>query len=149
MMLLIPHKEAINNGFCWGSFESTIDEETRIRLNKGIRVVLTENDAQKLWRFPDPTHKGIVLCPDENRLKYIAVAMNSHKEDLDKEIAYRKFISSGEPTNFDKQGRIALTSACIEHSQFKSGDSVIILGTGLWYELWHLDEWLRQIQQCK
>ena len=144
--MLFPIDDNIfKNGFCWGRFEARVDEASRLRLNKGIITILKENKVRQLWRFLDPLRKGLILCPPQNRQRYIEIAITHFPPKEDNEVSYRKYISTGEPTAFDKQGRISFTAACIEYSKIKPGDQIILLGIGPWYELWSFEEWLARI----
>lgn len=143
-MNILSDKNIIEDGFCWGRFEVTLDAALRIRLSKGIQTVLSKNKVNHLWQFPDPAREGLILCPPLNRKQYIETAM-SHFTEENREAAYREYICTGEPATIDKQGRISFTSACIEHSRIKPGQSVFLLGVGMWYELWDYDQWLKDV----
>ena len=137
-----------NKNFCWGRFETTVDDASRIRLNKGIVTALKAQKVQQLWRFPNPTSTGLIICPPQNKLTYVRAAKANFPKEIDAEVAYRKYICPGEPAPFDEQGRLSLTAACLEHSKIKSGHQIMILGIGQWYELWRWDDWLRNVHQA-
>jgi DNA-binding transcriptional regulator/RsmH inhibitor MraZ len=146
-MYFLSSDENISHGFCWGRYETAIDTESRIRLNKGIVLVLKEQKVTQLWRFPDPTGIRLILCPPENRLTYVKTAKENFPKSEKLEVAFRKYISPGEPATFDGQGRLILTSACIEHLKIDKNRQMLILGVGLWYEVWHYDRWIRDIHR--
>ena len=135
-------------GICVGKFDVTIDAEIRIRLSKSIVTELTKNNINSLWRFPALNFKGLILCPSKNKSLYVESAMQymlsqNMKRSLENMI--RSYIAPGHPVEFDKQGRISVTQSCIEISGVTSGNTMTILGTGLWYEVWHHDELIKEL----
>ena len=146
-MLCLPSDEQAYQGFCWGTFETTVDTASRIRLNKGVTTVLKANKVRQLWRFPDPTGPRLIFCPPNNKLIYIKAVQKTLGLTEKDAAAWRKFISPGEPAPFDKQGRLALTAACVEHTKIQPGDQVVLVGAGLWYEVWQFDQWVELVRR--
>jgi DNA-binding transcriptional regulator/RsmH inhibitor MraZ len=144
-MLYIPEKKVVSDGFCWGKYESKIDEESRIRLNKRIVDILRKQKVHQLWCFADPSRDGIVLSPPSSRDVYMDLVFKSYTDEQDRLQAYRKYICTGELIGFDNQGRFSLTSASIEHFKIKIGEQIVLLGTGLWFEVWKSDDWYTNI----
>jgi len=45
----------VENGFCCGQYDVTVDDGPRIRLPRFVVRTLKQNKVAKLWRFTDPT----------------------------------------------------------------------------------------------
>ena len=139
----------LEDGFCLGEFDVTIDNETRVKLSKPILNTLKDHCVDNLWLFPSSYFKGLILCPPENVRLYKKSALESLRtsqgDDCIENI-FRKFISPCKSANVGTQGRISLNRACITLAEFEPGDSVTILGFGCWYEVWHENDYLEHIQ---
>lgn len=131
-----------NSGdFCFGRFDSSIDEVSRLRLNCGIIRQLSENDVAKLWIFPSPAVKAVILCPEQNRQRYMEYAQTQLPKVLDPEMARRIYIYANRIGKWDRQGRLYLSSAIMKCKGLKIFSEVILLGVGGWYELWDSKDW--------
>ncbi len=131
--------------FCWGRFEVQLDESYRIRLNKAIVQNLKSQKVTQLWLYPGLTNKNIILCPPANQKAYRGKTENGISEDQNYDILFRKYIATGQLKSFDTQGRITLTQDCTECLSSKQQTSLVILGMGLWYEVWLFDNWADEI----
>ena len=132
----------IEAGFCWGEYEVTLDTGPRIRLPRSVVKVLKDHEVCRLWRYPDPTGPRIIICPEQSRLTYMKLAEQHLPASMESGEAYRKYICTGEVVLFRDHGRISITAVCNKHMDVVAGQQVVIVGTGLWYEVWKQDEWL-------
>ena len=143
MLSWIPGNQDLEKSFCWGERDTIIVGASRIMLPKAIYEILKSKNVTELWRSPALPFKGIVLCPPQNEKLYRKMFMkylqNMENEEK-KEIVYREYMSPGSKARLDKQRRITLTQACITRSKFMKGNSITILGMGMWYEVWHHDD---------
>ena len=143
MRTRIDHK-MLEQGYCWGEYEVTVDTGPRIRLNSAIVKVLEEHAVQELWRYPDPTGPRMILCPGQHRSTYMKAAQQNFPSSLEPEDAYRRFICVGKPVRIHSRGKVSITTACKKHCGIKEGEQAVILGVGLWYEVWRWDDWASQ-----
>lgn len=132
------------DGFYWGQYEVSVDTGPRVRLNKPIVDMLKKRKVRQLWEYPDPSGPRIILCPPHHQLTYIELAKQHLSQSPDFEKAVRKFIFAGTLVSIDNQGRILITRACRKHLKIEATDSMVIIGTGLWYELWREDDWAKE-----
>jgi DNA-binding transcriptional regulator/RsmH inhibitor MraZ len=130
------------DGFYWGIHEVTVDEGPRIRLPAAIVRTLSEHRVRELWLYPDPAGPGLIICPDPSRAQYIKLAKRHLPSSMKPADAYRKFICTGERVELRDHGRLSLTTAFHPRLRVARGEQVVILGTGLWYEVWRQDDWL-------
>ena len=140
------------DGFCWGDEDTTIDEESRIRLCKTISETLITNNITELWRFPAFTFRGIILCPPQNVKLYRETVINYFQsiENPDNwEIAYRKYISPGSLKKIGSQGRITLSQTCRTLSEISPSNFMAIIGVGSWYEVWHYDDYQNEMAKAE
>ena len=56
--------------------------------------------------------------------------------------ANREFLCSGRQITLSDHGRISVASFGPTGFQAGAGDTVVVVGTGLWYELWQQEDWL-------
>jgi DNA-binding transcriptional regulator/RsmH inhibitor MraZ len=125
----------------WGSYESTLDGASRLRLNRDIVCVLYEHGIQCLWIYSSPAIPAIILCPDQAREEYIEQAKAAFPKDMELTIAHRKYLCACRSGKYDKQGRIYIPSFGLEHAGIKKEGSVVIIGMGQWFEVWEFDTW--------
>jgi DNA-binding transcriptional regulator/RsmH inhibitor MraZ len=136
--------DIFRNGYCWGLDEITVDRGPRIRLPTAVVRTLAEHKVVKLWLYPDPTSPGLILCPDPSREQYIKLAKSHLPSSMKPADAYRNFICAGESVDFRKHGRLSITVTFNQRLTVAQGEQVVLLGTGLWYELRRRDDWLTQ-----
>lgn len=143
-LFMLPLILENQGGFCWTREYFTIGEPRRIYLPAVIRKELEENNVIKLWRFNAFGFKGIVLCPYQSKLLYEQRINNNLKDKKDEELYRRDMRRYYYPdgwTHTDAQGRILLTEALIKHANIKYDNEMIIIGTGMWYEIWHVEDY--------
>ena len=143
-MLLPLNDDIIKKGFCWGEYEVTVDTGPRIRLNRPIIRGFKGHKVKKIWRYLDPTGPRMIICPAQHREIYIKAAMQNFPSVMGVEEAYRKFICTGEPVLLKDHGRISITEIFNQHIKITSGQQVVILGVGLWYEVWKRNDRMRK-----
>lgn len=138
-MLPLIDDDILKTGFCWGQYQLRIDDTCRLRLCKEIVTLLAEHKMSRLWRYPDPESERFVLCPTEQRQKFIDIASYRLKDAPDAESRFR-LLSSGTDAAIDCQGRIRIQKACLERAHIEPPQQVIVLGVGFWYEVtaWRL-----------
>jgi DNA-binding transcriptional regulator/RsmH inhibitor MraZ len=135
--------ETDNGDFCFGEFESRIDEASRLRLTRRIIRQVEGNGIFGLWIFPSPLVKAVVLCPGQTRQRYIDYAQPHFPKEMDPEMAYRKFICTSRIGQWDCQGRLYIPSSTLGSVGLKLYSAVVILGIGPWYEIWDYNTWLK------
>jgi DNA-binding transcriptional regulator/RsmH inhibitor MraZ len=128
-------------GYCVGEYEITVDVGPRVRLPRAVLRVLKEHKVRQLWRFPDPSGPRMILCPAQDRLTYIEVAKQNFPASMEAAEAYRKYICTGRPMPLSNSGNLSITSAYNRYLKITAGQRVVLVGVGLWYELWHEDDW--------
>ncbi len=141
--MLLPNSKKTLKGFCTECFSTKIDDESRLRFSKEAIKILKAHNIEQLWRFPDITHEGIILCPEQS-LKLYTQTVEQHlsKDDNDN---YLKYIIST-PTKFDSKNRISLTSACKKYAKIEPGTEIVIVGAHVWYGIWHSEVWDKLMQ---
>jgi MraZ protein len=122
-----------------GEFEHTIDEKNRLTLPA---------------RFRESFPEGLVVTRGMDGCLY-AYARSDWERLVDTQLAslnplsrddrmiQRYFFSAATETSPDKQGRIMLPSALIEHA--KLGREVVVAGVHDHLEIWDRDTWRQQI----
>lgn len=140
-MLLSLDDDIVRDGFCWGLYEITADKGPRIRLPATVIRVLQEHKVTQLCLFPDPTAPRLIICPEQNRRTYIKAVKQNLPASIESDEGYRKFICAGEAIPFRGHGRISIAAKFNREFKVVAGHQVVILGTGLWYELWRQDDW--------
>jgi MraZ protein len=122
-----------------GEFEHTIDEKNRLTLPA---------------RFRESFPEGIVVTRGMDGCLY-AYARSDWERLVDTQLAslnplsrddrmiQRYFFSAATETSPDKQGRIMLPSALIEHARL--GREVVVAGVHDHLEIWDRDTWRQQI----
>lgn len=138
-----PNDILFKEGYCIGIYESTLDQGPRLRLPRAILKVLQEHNVLQIWRFPDLSGPRMILCPDEHRGSYIESVTQMLSTLADPDMAYRRFLSAGMPVMMNNHGRIPITAVISNHMKVTPDDSVVIVGLGLWYEVWKFDDWLK------
>jgi len=139
-MLLPLNDRIFKNGFRWGEYEVTVDIGPRIRLPRPVVKVLKDQKVRRLWRYPDPTGPRVIICPEQSRLTYVKLAKQHLPASMESGEAYRKYICAGEVVLFRDHGRISITTVCNKHMVMIAGQPVVIVGTGLWYEVRKQDD---------
>ena len=141
--MFLPINDAIvTDGFCWGLYEATVDAGPRIRLPRAIIRILKQRKVEQLWLYPDPTGPRLIICPGQSRPAYMEAAQENLPKSLEPGEAYRKFICAGECIAFRDHGRVSITAQFNREFKAEAGEQVVIVGVGLWYELWRQDDWL-------
>jgi DNA-binding transcriptional regulator/RsmH inhibitor MraZ len=133
--------DAFQKGFCWGLDEITVDQGPRIRLPAAVVRTLAQHKVKGLWLYPDPTGPGLIICPDPSREQYIKLAKRHLPSSMKPADAYRTFVCAGESVRFRNHGRISITTAFHQRLKVARGEQVVIIGTGLWYEVWRQEDW--------
>lgn len=141
-MSLLFNDDDTTGGFCWGVAEITVDQGPRIRLPAAIANTLTEHEVTNLWLYGDPTGPRLIICPGQFREKYIQLAKSHFPTSLETAEAYRIFICTGTNVPWRHHGRISITTLFNRKLKVASGERVVIIGTGLWYEVWRQEDWL-------
>jgi DNA-binding transcriptional regulator/RsmH inhibitor MraZ len=136
----------VYNGFFWGEYEVTVDCGPRIRLPKSILDVLRKHKIKEIWRYPAIMGHGVILCPDRFQKEYINLILKQIEQHPFPQDAYRMYICAGECISLNSSGRISITKTCNDTFRIKSGDQIVILGTGMYYEMWPFDEWNKKTQ---
>lgn len=134
--------DALREGPYWGIDEVTVDQGPRIRLPASIVRTLGQHKVKGLWLYPDPTGPGLIICPDHSRERYIALVRRHLPSSMKPADAFRKFVCTGELVPFRNHGRISIATAFNHGLKVTRGEQVVIIGTGLWYELWRQEDWL-------
>ncbi len=143
--MLFTKDPKIQNGFCYGFHEITVDRGPRLRLPRAIIQELKQQKVNEIWRYPDPSGRRMILVPHKFRLSYVDTAGEYILEHFsDKEQAYRSYIYSGTSVDIKKHGKISIIASCNKKLQVEEGQRIVILGTGLWYEVWKQSDWLRK-----
>jgi DNA-binding transcriptional regulator/RsmH inhibitor MraZ len=141
-MLPLLDDENLKTGFCVGIHPASVDRGHRITLPKAIIEVLEEHKVKKLWEYPDPRGRRLILCPPQYRSAYLKIARQHLPASMDNEMACRKFIHSGWPIPLRTHGRILIVHAFRGHLLVKATDDLVIFGLGGWYEIWREQEWI-------
>lgn len=138
--------ESLTNGFCRSFYEVTIDKGPRIRLPAAIIKVLQEHKVTQLWLYSDPTGPRLIICPEQNRPIYVKLAKQNLPASMEFGEAYRHFICTAETIPFRDHGRISTAAKINREFKAEVGQQVVIVGTGLWYELWRQDDWYKHCE---
>jgi len=133
-MLLPLGDDIFESGFYFGRYDPKIDDESRLHLPKEIVDLLREHSVQNLCRCPDPTGERFVLCPEADWPTFVEAVKKLFAESPDLGKAVR-FLCSGTAAGVDRQGRIRITKACLDHAKIEVGQRVDMLGVGKWYEV--------------
>lgn len=148
-MLSSLNNAVIKKGSYWGEYNITVDRGPRIRLNRAIVKLLLKNKVSVLWCYPDPTGPRMILCPDKHQNTYVELAKKHFPSCIDKQMATRKFICCGKSWELKSHGRIQIPPTCACRLRAERGTKLIIVGTGLWYEVWREDDWKSEINDSK
>ncbi len=140
-MLLPIDDNSLENGFCCGEYDVTVDDGPHIRLARSIVATLKENKVAKLWRFQDPTGNRMIICPGLNRKAYLKLAKQHLPESMKTAEAERKFLCTGAPIVLRSHGKVPIPSSCRNRLRIAAGQQAVIVGVGAWYEVWRQDEW--------
>jgi DNA-binding transcriptional regulator/RsmH inhibitor MraZ len=146
-MILPVDDKLFAKGFCLGVYEVTVDAGPRIRLPRPVARILLDREVERVWVFPDPTGPRLIICPDCSRRIYIKVAQENLPKSSPAGKAYREFICDGRPIALRDHGWISVASFSSEGFTAGADDSVVIVGTGLWYELWRQDDWFTSAEE--
>jgi len=141
MKMALPVGEDLSEGFCSGIYEVTVDVGPRIRLPRDIIKTLLNHQIETLWVYPDPTGPRLIVIPDSNRQAYMRIARENLPASLPSDRACREFLCAGRQIPVRNHGRISVASFHAEGFSSGVADTVVIIGTGLWYELWRQDDW--------
>lgn len=133
-MLPPLNDNTLETGFCWGQYELRIDDTARLRLCKEIVTSLTVQKISRLWRCPDPSGPRFILCPVQQRSRFVQGAQQYLKEASDAEEKTR-LLYSGTDAAVDGQGRVRIQKACLDHVGIDPPQQVLVLGVGFWYEV--------------
>jgi DNA-binding transcriptional regulator/RsmH inhibitor MraZ len=134
------------NGFCWKVYEVTVDNGPRIRLPAVINKTLKQFNVKTLWIYRDVTGPRLILCPEQNRKAYIKAVKENLPSSMKWDKAYRVYICTGETIGISGHGRVPLLSRFTADFKAIPGQQIVILGTGLWYELWLQDDWYKHCE---
>jgi len=145
-MLPPKNDDNLTNGFCWSFYEVTVDKGPRIRLPAAIIKVLQVHKVTQLWLFSDPTGPRLIICPEQNRPTYVKLAKQNLPASMEFGEAYRHFICTAEAILFKGHGRISIAAKLNREFKAEVGRQVVIVGLGLWYELWRQDDWYERCE---
>jgi DNA-binding transcriptional regulator/RsmH inhibitor MraZ len=140
MTLPIDNKP-IEMGFCTGIYDVTVDVGPRIRLPRTVLRVLVDHDVKDVWIYPDPTGRRLIICPDPNRPDYVRAARRNLPKFLAAGRAEREFICSARNVVLADHGRLSVASFAPTGFHAAATDLLVIVGTGLWYEVWRQEDW--------
>jgi len=122
-----------------GEFEHTIDDKNRLTLPARFRealaggVVVTRGMDGCLYAYPLERWEALV----ESQLGQLNLLRQ------DDRMIQRYFFSAAAEAKPDKQGRIMLPAALIDHAEL--GREVIVAGVHDHLEIWDRSAWRRQI----
>lgn len=132
----ILNDDSLFNGQYRGYWSSSIDENSRLRLNKGIFATTPLCRGESLWRYADPAGKCFVLCPDPYR-KAFSDYSKAKFNDQESEIIEKaeRLLACGNAGRIDSYGRIIIPGICLSEATIKVPRHVQIFGNGLWFEV--------------
>jgi DNA-binding transcriptional regulator/RsmH inhibitor MraZ len=122
-------------------FETKVDVGPRIRLAKPVVDALHEHGDKTLWLYTDPTEPCLIVCPESSRKAYVELAVARLPGNMPFDEAYRRFICAGQPVPVRDHGKISIGRRAVPSFAAQPGEMVVILGVGLWYEVWRAEDW--------
>jgi DNA-binding transcriptional regulator/RsmH inhibitor MraZ len=132
--MLPLNDDIFESGLYFGSYDPKIDEGGRLNLPKEMVDSLKENSVTELYRCPDPTGDRFILCPGPDWPTFVKVVKRQFAESQDYAEIVR-LLCSGKPAGIDSQGRIRITTTCLDHAKTGPGQRVKVLGVGRWFEV--------------
>ncbi|MDD2708994.1 MAG: division/cell wall cluster transcriptional repressor MraZ [Verrucomicrobiae bacterium] len=116
-------------------FDHGIDSVSRIVIPSDWRI----GDTEEFYVFPSEKGRLVVLTKEELRKKLdemekISSAAVSPREKNDRMAA---LMSNASTVICDKQGRITVKTKLLEHLGLKPKENVLLVGCGLWFEIWN------------
>jgi len=143
-MTLPVDDKSLETGFCLGVYDVTVDAGPRVHLPNAVVRDLLDREVGTVWVFPDPAGPRLIICPDLSRPAYVRLAQENLPASLPAGKAAREFICTGRRIPFRDHGRVSVASFSPAGFLAGAGDLVVIVGTGLWFEVWRRDDWLTQ-----
>jgi len=122
-----------------GEFEHTIDEKNRLTLPARFRESFPEGIV--VTRGMDGCLYAYARSDWEQLVETQLASLNPLSRD--DRMIQRYFFSAATETSPDRQGRIMLPSALIEHARL--GREVVVAGVRDHLEIWDRDTWRQQI----
>jgi MraZ protein len=126
-----------------GEYEHTIDDKNRLTLPARFRqvfgegIVVTRGMDGCLYAYTPGAWESLVD-------KSLATLNTLSKEGRRMQ---RFFFSGAAETELDKQGRVGLPSALLEHA--KLGRDVVVAGVHDHLEIWDRDAWRRELAEVE
>lgn len=107
----------------------------RLMLPAAVRHQLNDNRIQQLWISRVPDAKALVLCPPHQWNQWTAQQQKKYPY-LSTTQASRTFWSHVDCKEWDKKGRLYLSTDIRQHAQLEPDQIAIIIGRNQFYEVW-------------
>jgi MraZ protein len=126
-----------------GEYEHTIDDKNRLTLPARFRqafadgIVVTRGMDGCLYAYTRPDWEGLV----ESRLGSLDPLSQEGRR------IRRFFFSGAAESRLDKQGRVMIPAALLEHA--KLGREVVVAGVHDHLEIWDRAAWRRELQEVE
>jgi MraZ protein len=126
-----------------GEYEHTIDDKNRLTLPARFRgafaegIVLTRGMDGCLYAYAPSEWEGVV----EGRLASL------HPLSKEGRRMHRFFFAGASEGSIDKQGRMSLPAALIQHA--KLGRDVVVAGVNDHLEIWDRGAWRRELAEVE
>jgi MraZ protein len=126
-----------------GEYEHTIDDKNRLTLPARFRqafadgIVVTRGMDGCLYAYTRPDWEGLV----ESRLGSLDPLSQEGRR------IRRFFFSGAAESPLDKQGRVMIPAALLEHA--KLGREVVVAGVHDHLEIWDRTAWRRELQEVE
>ena len=126
-----------------GEYEHTIDDKNRLTLPAKFRqafadgIVVTRGMDGCLYAYARPAWDGLV----GGRLATLDPLLKEGRR------MQRYFFSAAAEANLDKQGRVMIPAALIEHAQL--GREVVVAGVYDHLEIWDRAAWREELAQVE
>jgi MraZ protein len=126
-----------------GEYEHTIDDKNRLTLPARFRqafadgIVVTRGMDGCLYAYTRPDWEGLV----ESRLGSLDPLSQEGRR------IRRFFFSGAAESPLDKQGRVMIPAALLEHA--KLGREVVVAGVHDHLEIWDRAAWRRELQEVE
>jgi MraZ protein len=124
-----------------GQFHHNLDEKGRLTIPARYRDLLLASGAYVLRGFDN----NLIVLPSPN---FDALAQRLNRLSLthpDQRALQRRIFSGATQLEFDKAGRILLPQFLRDAAQLV--DEVIVVGNGVYFELWSPEMWRLQEEQ--
>jgi MraZ protein len=118
-----------------GTFHHSVDDKNRVAVPAKWRAA---SGSQEFFVLPDPKDCLLVLEAAAME-KMLEVADNIRIGEYDQRDGVRLIASAAHQSDVDKQGRISLTDALLDHAGIK--DEAVLVGTLNRFEIWSPERW--------